>query len=90
MAMHVMTTEDFARAGERRREASTLLNSLENTSQKLATSWAWYKLYRDNVRELERLSERELDDIVIARWNIPTIAMESASATVDAQMAKRR
>jgi len=90
MTMHVMTTDELARAGERRRGASTLLIWLENTSQKLAASWAWYKMYRENMRELERLSERELDDIGISRWNIPTIAMQSANAVHETRMTERR
>ena len=47
---------------------------------KLAASRAWYQEYRATVSELDNLSNRELDDIGIARCDIPTIAMRSASA----------
>lgn len=80
MATHVMTTDDLTYTNGRRRATSTLLTWLKRTLSNLADSWTWYQTYRLNVRELESLSNRELDDIGISRWDIPRIAMESASS----------
>ncbi|CAH1670098.1 MAG: DUF1127 domain-containing protein [Chelatococcus sp.] len=33
-----------------------------------------YLRYRDTVRELSRLSDRELNDLGLSRWDIPFIA----------------
>jgi len=87
MATHVMTTDEFARANGRRREASTLLTWLKNTASKIAESWDWCRNYQLTVRELERLTDKELDDIGILRLDIPTIAMRSAAAAQDARLA---
>ena len=80
MAMHVMTTDELSYTNGRRRGTSTLLTWLKRTLSNLADSLAWYHCYRENVRELENLSDRELDDIGISRWDIPTIAMKSANS----------
>jgi uncharacterized protein YjiS (DUF1127 family) len=40
---------------------------------------SWRK-YRDSVRELSQLSDRELADIGVKRGNIPFIARQNASA----------
>jgi uncharacterized protein YjiS (DUF1127 family) len=47
----------------------------------LAQRWAAYQTYRDTLAELETLSDRELNDIGISRWDIRRIARESAHAT---------
>jgi len=39
-----------------------------------------YMRYRDTVRELSQLSDRELDDLGIARFEIASIAREHAVA----------
>ena len=52
------------------------MTSIKSISQKLA---AWRR-YRDAVRELSQLSDRELDDIGIRRGDIPFIAASSAHA----------
>lgn len=38
----------------------------------------WLK-YRETVRELSRLTDRELDDLGISRWDIPFIAKKHAA-----------
>ena len=53
-----------------------LMTSIKSISQKLA---AWRR-YRDAVRELSQLSDRELEDIGIRRGDIPFIAASSAQA----------
>ena len=39
-----------------------------------------YALYRETVRELSRLSERELDDLGISRFQIARVARQAAVA----------
>jgi uncharacterized protein YjiS (DUF1127 family) len=39
-----------------------------------------YKLYRQTVRELSELSDRELADLGVARFDIVHVARESAFA----------
>jgi uncharacterized protein YjiS (DUF1127 family) len=39
-----------------------------------------YKLYRETVRELAQLSDRELTDLGIARFDIARVAREGAFA----------
>ena len=39
-----------------------------------------YMRYRETVRELSQLSDRELDDLGISRFQIDNIARESAVA----------
>src|ERR1700679_313233 len=53
-----------------------LMTSIKTISQKLA---AWRR-YRDAVRELSQLSDRELEDIGIRRGDIPFIAASSVQA----------
>ncbi len=36
-----------------------------------------YRLYRQTVRELSNLSDRELSDLNISRWDIDRIAREA-------------
>ena len=39
-----------------------------------------YLLYRETVRELSQLSDRELDDLGISRFQIESIARQTAAA----------
>ena len=39
-----------------------------------------YRAYRDTVRELSRLSDRDLHDIGISRYDIDAVAGESSAA----------
>ncbi len=50
------------------------MTSLKSIAEKLA-SW---RRYRDAVRELSQLTDRELDDIGIRRGDIPFIAASAA------------
>jgi len=52
------------------------MTSIKSIGEKL-TAW---RRYRDAVRELSQLSDRELDDIGIRRGDIPFIAASSARA----------
>ena len=49
------------------------------TSVLLAKIRAYFK-YRDTVRELSRLSDRELDDIGISRYQIENLAKTTVAA----------
>ena len=44
----------------------------------LAQRWAAYQTYRRTVAELEMLTDRELNDIGLGRWDIRRVARESA------------
>ena len=52
------------------------MTSIKSITEKLA---AWRR-YRDAVRELSQLTDRELDDIGIRRGDIPFIAASAAHA----------
>ncbi len=83
MAKQMTMTSDFAPAHGRRHGKSTLLAWFEDTTQKLADSLEWYRNYRDSAKELERLSDRELDDIGISRYDIPRVAAQSATMKLE-------
>ncbi len=53
--------------------------NLKSISEKLA---AWRR-YREAVRELSQLTDRELSDIGIRRGEIETIVRQSLMTTVD-------
>ncbi|CUA85801.1 DUF1127 domain-containing protein [Chelatococcus daeguensis] len=38
-----------------------------------------YIRYRETVRELSRLTDRELNDLGISRWDIPFVAKKHAA-----------
>ena len=46
----------------------------------LAAKIAAWRRYRESVRELSRLSDRELSDLGIARGDIEFVARQSANA----------
>jgi uncharacterized protein YjiS (DUF1127 family) len=52
------------------------MSSFKTITEKLA-SW---RRYRDAIRELSQLSDRELDDIGIRRGDIPFIAAQASRA----------
>ncbi|MGI9489436.1 MAG: DUF1127 domain-containing protein [Geminicoccaceae bacterium] len=79
MAAHAINSHGIERSDERRLGGSSLLELLKGVAGKLTASWTWHQNYRHTVRELEGLSQRELDDIGIARCDIPVIAMQSAN-----------
>ena len=83
MAKQMSMTGDFAPAHGRRHGMSTLLAWFKETRTKLANSLAWYSLYRDSAKELERLTNRELDDIGMSRYDIPRVAAQSATAKLE-------
>jgi uncharacterized protein YjiS (DUF1127 family) len=41
-----------------------------------------YALYRETVRELSQLSDRELDDLGISRFQIASVARQAAVAQI--------
>jgi uncharacterized protein YjiS (DUF1127 family) len=52
------------------------MTSIKSITQKLA---AWRR-YREAVRELSQLSDRELDDIGIRRGDIPFVAASTVQS----------
>ena len=46
----------------------------------LAIKLAAWRRYRDSVRELSRLSDRELNDLGIGRADIETVVRQSAQS----------
>ena len=85
MAKQMTMTSDFAPTHGRRHGISTLLAWFEETTQKLSLSMEWYRIYRDSAKELERLSERELEDIGISRYDIPRVAAQSATEKLESR-----
>jgi uncharacterized protein YjiS (DUF1127 family) len=83
MAKQMTMTSDFAPAHGRRHGMSLLLAWFQNTAQSLADSIAWYQNYRESANELECLTDKELNDIGIARYDIPQIAAQSASEKIE-------
>lgn len=83
MAAHAISSHGIERSGERRHGGSPLLELLKDVARKLAASWTRYQNYRQTMRELEGLSQRELDDIGVARCDIRMIAMQSANTIQD-------
>lgn len=81
MTTHVMTTTPLSTTGQRGREASSEASWLRTKIAKLEAWWSWNRSYRQTVRELSELSTNELDDIGVARCDIPVIAMQSANKT---------
>ncbi|MEM9628403.1 MAG: DUF1127 domain-containing protein [Pseudomonadota bacterium] len=80
MAAHAINARGVNPSAERRLGPSPLFVLLKHVAGKLADSWAWYLEYRRTERELTNLTNRELDDIGIARCDIPWIALETANA----------
>ncbi len=74
MATHAMTT-DIGHGGE------SGMSWLRGLSLRLEAWLERRRQYRDTYRELSRLSDRDLDDIGLARCDIPTIARETALGT---------
>jgi uncharacterized protein YjiS (DUF1127 family) len=52
------------------------MGPFKTITEKLAT----WRRYRDAVRELSQLSDRELDDIGIRRGDIPFVAAQASQA----------
>lgn len=55
------------------------MTALKNITEKLAT----WRRYRDAVRELSQMTDRELSDIGVRRGDIETIVRQSLATTVD-------
>ena len=83
MAAHAINARGIDRIKERHQGRSPLLVVLKDFGRNLAASWAWYRDYRHTESELSSLTDKELADIGISRWDIPSIAMESANAKND-------
>ena len=50
-----------------------LFNFLGTYKKALDKKWNQYKMYRRTMKELSVLSDRELDDIGLSRYNIRTL-----------------
>jgi uncharacterized protein YjiS (DUF1127 family) len=59
--------------------AGSLLSSLKRPWTKLANWLVDLERYRESTFELRFLTDRELDDIGIPRWQIPEIAWRSVA-----------
>jgi uncharacterized protein YjiS (DUF1127 family) len=55
---------------------------LDELMSRLQRRWDVYKIYRRTVEELQLLSDRELDDIGISRFDIRAIARHTARQEV--------
>ncbi len=54
------------------------MTSLKSITEKLAT----WRRYRDAVRELSQLTDRELSDIGVSRGDIETLVRQSLATTI--------
>jgi uncharacterized protein YjiS (DUF1127 family) len=52
--------------------------TVEDTTMNLIRNYRNWRRYRDTVNELSRLSNRELNDLGIARGDIPFVARKTA------------
>lgn len=60
------------------RPAFNLRQFLSTILKSAAEDWRQHRMFDRTKRELEALSDRELDDIGISRWMISDIARETA------------
>ena len=60
------------------RPTLNLHQSLKAIFRSVAEDWTRHRIYAQTKRELEALSERDLEDIGLARWNIEDLAHETA------------
>ena len=79
MTTHAMTSKSTFTGGGRS-DTWSLVDWIRTTLIKLESSVIWYRQYRATVQELSALSNRELDDIGVARSDIPKIALDSANS----------
>ena len=63
------------------RPAFGLGHSITEIFRSIADDWATHRMYIKTKRELEVLSDRDLEDIGISRWMISDLAKEAASGT---------
>jgi uncharacterized protein YjiS (DUF1127 family) len=56
---------------------------------RLQRRFAAYQLYRQTYDELQLLSDRDLDDIGIARCDVRRIARQSATSILEAEAGRR-
>ncbi|WP_194094470.1 DUF1127 domain-containing protein [Marivivens aquimaris] len=68
----------MAYANDARATGFNFFGSVSNLSATLADRFAKFKLYRATMVELEKLSDRELNDLGIARAMIKGVAIEAA------------
>lgn len=85
MANSMMMNDATTQIHRGKRERSALQVWFQETARKLSDTMTWYRTYRETVQELNRLSERELDDIGIARGDISMIALQSANTKTAAR-----
>ncbi len=69
-----------APGGARRKGRSALAADVNHLAHRLVAWFDEWRRYHETLRELSRLDDRELDDIGIARRDIPSIAKKSAAA----------
>ena len=86
-----MTTQSIFPVGG---TAGTWRGDLHETSRfqalvaRLQRRFAAYTLYRDTSEELQRLSDRDLNDIGIARCDIRRIARQSATSILEEEASR--
>ena len=78
MAAHSLSSKIFHPGAFHEGEPRAATSWLRGAVQRFESWVAWRSDYRTTVRELGDLSNRELDDIGIIRYDIPSIARQSA------------
>jgi uncharacterized protein YjiS (DUF1127 family) len=78
MAVHGMSRKFFSGWSSTAGEASAPTFWLAEASRRLSSWLAWRADYRASVKELDALSDRDLEDVGMVRCDIPSIAKEAA------------
>ncbi len=68
----------MAYASDIRRGESGLVGRVAGMAAGLRDNWRRYRVYRETLRELNALGDRELADLGIHRANIGSVATEAA------------
>ena len=81
MATHLMTTRmSGMSASAPKGTGAALTAGARHVTRRLLAWFSEQRRYHETLRELSRLDDRQLDDIGIARRDIPSIARQSAAA----------
>ncbi len=61
-----------------RHSGTSIFSGLEGLRNAIATRFDQYRTYSNTLRELETLSNRELNDLGLSRHSLRTVAHEAA------------
>ena len=76
-ALHIRLPRSYVAIIEQRKARSRNRPTYEVTEMNVIRNYRSWRRYRETVNELSRLSNHELDDLGIARGEIPYVARRS-------------